>query len=72
MLKVNILIIEPEDRFFDYCSELSGQIAGGEGNFILSQGDMGLPVGRPVCVHSVYDRKNRRFEKILFELMVLS
>lgn len=40
--KVNILIIEPEDQFFDYCSELSGQIAGGEGNFILSQGDMGL------------------------------
>lgn len=38
--KVNVLIVEPEDYFFNYCRELLGQTEGEEGNFCLSDGDV--------------------------------
>lgn len=37
--RVNVLVVEPENIFFDYCRELSGQIAGEQGNFCLSEGE---------------------------------
>ena len=36
---VNVLVIEPENYFFKYCSEIQRQINGGEGCFVLSEND---------------------------------
>ena len=40
--RVNVLVVEPEDIFFNYCRELLGQISGETGNFCLSEGDESL------------------------------
>ena len=37
--KVNVLIVESEDYFFNYCRELYCQTEGEDGNFCLSEGD---------------------------------
>ena len=47
--RVNVLIVEPEDKFFDYCTELYCQAAGGDGNFCLSQGGTDLRIDK-TCV----------------------
>lgn len=36
---VNVLVIEPENYFYKYCSEIQRQINGGEGCFVLSEND---------------------------------
>lgn len=36
---VNVLTIEDEKKFFEYCNELYVQISTGKGNFCLSQGE---------------------------------
>ncbi len=40
--RVNVLIVESENCFFNYCRELFDQTAGETGNFCLSEGDESL------------------------------
>lgn len=51
---VNVLVIEPEDRFYNCCAELCGQIAGEPGNFCLSEGDETLNLAKTAAVVSDY------------------
>lgn len=44
--RINVLVVENEEYFFRYASELSQQIAGGEGNFCLSDGEEILPLSK--------------------------
>lgn len=37
--RVNVLVIEDEERFYKYCSELKSQINAGHGGFCLFEGD---------------------------------
>jgi CRISPR-associated protein Csn2 len=43
---VNVLIVEREDYFFKYCTELNTQINGGDGNFCLFNGDSKLSLAK--------------------------
>ena len=52
--RVNVLVVESEEHYFQYCAELSAQIAGGEGNFCLSEGEAILPLSKAGLLTSDY------------------
>lgn len=72
---VNILVVENEDKFFEYCSELVGLASGGEGRFALFDKSAELPFPKNVKVISNFfdlnfnDKKGQTF--LLNELAAL-
>ena len=50
--EVNVLVLEGETEFFEYCSQLVRQISGGEGGFCLSYDDEILPISKYAAVKS--------------------
>lgn len=51
--EVNVLVLEGETEFFEYCSQLVRQISGGEGGFCLSYDDEILPISKYADI--IYD-----------------
>lgn len=52
--KVNVLVVESEDRFFAYCRELYDQVSGGFGGFCLSEGETELVLSKSAVFISDY------------------
>ena len=50
---VNVLVVENETKFFDFCKEFAEQSKGGDGGFVLSDGDARLSIAKDVKF--VYD-----------------
>lgn len=50
---VNVLVVENETKFFDFCKEFAVQSKGGDGGFVLSDGDARLSIAKDVKF--VYD-----------------
>lgn len=52
--KVNVLVIEDEERFYNYCSELKSQNSFGEGGFCLYEGDKHVSFTKCTCIIDNY------------------
>lgn len=52
--KVNVLVIENEERFYHYCSELKSQNSLGEGGFCLYEGDKLVSFTKCTCIIDNY------------------
>lgn len=65
---INVLVIEPQDKFFEYCDELNKQINGDSGNFVLSDGDSILNLSKTAFFVYDYFNFNINDKKILNKL----
>lgn len=68
----NVLVVENEAHFFGYSAELFGQIAGGEGNFCLSEGEAILPLSKAgVLFHDYLSLQvnEKRFSAKLYRML---
>ena len=51
--RINVLVVESEEKFFGYCAELFGQIGGAPGNFCLSDREETLSLAEHAAL--IYD-----------------
>lgn len=66
--KVNILVLESEKQFFDFCEELINQYNGGDGRFCLSNGETTIPLSKAISIFSDYFSLNCNDKKLLNKL----
>lgn len=63
--RINVLVVESEEKFFGYCAELFGQIGGASGNFCLSDREEMLSLSQRGAV--IYDYFDLRFNERKFQ-----
>ncbi len=66
--KVNVLVLESEKQFFDFCEELINQYNGEDGRFCLSKGETTIPLSKAINIVSDYFSLNYNDKKSVSKL----
>ncbi len=66
--KVNVLVLESEKQFFNFCEELMNQYNGEDGRFCLSKGETIIPLSKAMSIVSDYFSLNCNDKKLVNKL----